>query len=469
VQVQVVDLRNLGDRIIVLGQRLFTTTSETTAMTSPSLTISFMRFGMIFGTLLFVSVSAFNSYSHSCLKTTGHLKRPVILKKYLIPVRHFRLLSSIEDIFGDVDDFLDFPDDERKRLSAGKSGSNRRSDKRKLVTINSEIDSLAYNCNRDNPEKAFRAEEMLMNLIEEANEGGLKPSVRTFSSVIKAYANAGNPSKAEDILKLMIEYSEVTQNNDHASLKNMTQFNEELLCRPNTIIFTNVINAWAQSKERNAARRADEILSWMKQMNKAGIPNVAPNTVTYATCINAWAKGKKVTEKCALRAEELLEEMEEERAKGSDVKPNTVAFTSVINAWGRSGSPKAIDRIQYIFDRMTELSAQGVDEIRPNSLTYNSVMSSYVKNNSPIAALTCEKLLNRMEILSSQGDRDVAPDTITYNVCINAWARSDDPSSAQHAEHILNRLESRYKEFGGRRLRPNDRSYNSCINAWVKV
>ena len=388
-----------------------------------------MIYDMLIISTLLSSASSFSSFQGS--KIVRSDEAGCIVRDICTNRRSRTSLQMSSDHSKSLDELLDAIEGEYKQTEI--ADKNARSVRRKLIAINSDIDALAYKCNEKTPEYAQEAETILMELIEDSKYSNIKPSVRSFSSVIKAYANAKNPDKAEAILKLLIDYSKTLEHSD-------SSFDDELACKPNTVIFTNVINAWSQSSRRNAAKRADELLDWMKQMSKAGVSDVAPNSVTYATCINAWSNLNKVTEACALRAEELLEEMEIEKASGNPhVKPNSVAFTSVINAWARSGSPRALERIEYIFERMIELYKDGNEDVKPNNLTFNSVMSAYVKNNIPNAGSMTEKLLNRMDAMSSEGDEEVEPDTISFNVCINAWARSDDPAAAQYAEHLLNR------------------------------
>ncbi len=54
--------------------------------------------------------------------------------------------------------------------------------------------------------------------------------------------------------------------------------------RPTTGIFNAVINAWARSKEKAAASRAEQILQWMDNLHRSN-PNiqVRPDKFTYNT------------------------------------------------------------------------------------------------------------------------------------------------------------------------------------------
>ena len=63
-----------------------------------------------------------------------------------------------------------------------------------------------------------------------------------------------------------------------------------------------------------------------------------PDTIIYSTVINAWAKQGN-----ALRAEAMLERMTNDYKSGNqNAKPNLRTFNSLMDAWAKSTSPEAI-------------------------------------------------------------------------------------------------------------------------------
>jgi hypothetical protein len=58
--------------------------------------------------------------------------------------------------------------------------------------------------------------------------------------------------------------------------------------RPNTYVFNTVINAWAKSKQPDAASKAEEMLIAMGQLHACGIPGLKPDAFTYTAVIDAW-------------------------------------------------------------------------------------------------------------------------------------------------------------------------------------
>jgi predicted Zn-dependent peptidase len=53
--------------------------------------------------------------------------------------------------------------------------------------------------------------------------------------------------------------------------------------KPTTGIFNAVINAWARSREKIAAVRAEQILEWMEKLYRNGNIDVKPDKYTFNT------------------------------------------------------------------------------------------------------------------------------------------------------------------------------------------
>jgi hypothetical protein len=60
--------------------------------------------------------------------------------------------------------------------------------------------------------------------------------------------------------------------------------------KPDTISFSTVLNAWANSRDPGAALRAEAILDRMQEINESGFTRVKPNKISFSSVINAWAK-----------------------------------------------------------------------------------------------------------------------------------------------------------------------------------
>lgn len=74
---------------------------------------------------------------------------------------------------------------------------------------------------------------------------------------------------------------------------------------PNTQTFRSVITSLGRSRQTRAAEKAEVILNEMESLSSQGLKNLSPNTIVYNAVIDAFAKSDSVSK--AYRAQLLLE------------------------------------------------------------------------------------------------------------------------------------------------------------------
>lgn len=84
-------------------------------------------------------------------------------------------------------------------------------------------------------------------------------------------------AKAEEILVLMQKMNEEGSENVF----------------PNTISFSSVLNAHANSNEKDSAQKAEKILRHMQRLFEAGNTLVQPNAICFATVIKAFSRSPR--------------------------------------------------------------------------------------------------------------------------------------------------------------------------------
>ena len=161
------------------------------------------------------------------------------------------------------------------------------------------------------------AEAVLNRMIEQYQQGDryVRPSVVSYSTVMRAWANHGNPYRAEAILNRLLEEEHEAANNT-----NTTRIVRSI--KPDRVMFNIAIDAWAKSSEDIAPLRAEALL---QKMERQDARDLKPDTVTYNTVVDVWSKsshrGEKENRIAAQRAVGILKRMErmyqegEERAK----------------------------------------------------------------------------------------------------------------------------------------------------------
>ena len=189
---------------------------------------------------------------------------------------------------------------------------------------------------------------------------GVKPA-RVYSGPVAALmikdlfksARDGYPLKAEEILQTM--QSQYEENND-------------LNYKPNTKIYTAVISAFANSKEIESGRKAEDLLEKLNDLK-----DVFPNKVTYSDVISALVKsGEK---NIVQRIEEILKKMEQGYMKGNKcLEPDTIIYNNVINALTKSGVYNSAEKAEELLDKMIQLYKEGNEKMKPDSWSFSTII-----------------------------------------------------------------------------------------------
>jgi hypothetical protein len=218
-----------------------------------------------------------------------------------------------------------------------------------------------------------KTEEMLERMIERYQSGDpdVRPNARCFNAAINAYAKSDLPDAAQQA-----EY--ILNRMDALYMAGLEE------AKPNSFNYNSLITAWANCGKRGgdayyevgySAQKAAEILDRMEQSFAYGDPACRPTTVSFNAVIDAYAKSG--LDDAAERAEEVLLRMEDLYEAGElDVKPNTRSFNSVINAWAKSSQrPDAAEKAQDLLDFMTRLYELGNDTVRPDVHSFCTVIN----------------------------------------------------------------------------------------------
>jgi len=165
-------------------------------------------------------------------------------------------------------------------------------------------------------------------------------------------------------------------------------------CRPNTIIYNAVIDAWSKSDDRNAYDHAKRVFRQMQEMGEAA----EPNALSYNSLINALAVSS-VPDK-ATKAFHLLIEMETMASQGNrNVAPDVFTYGSVMKACARtSGNQeskrKALRVALGTFDKLRSSS-----HLSASPLIYDPLFTTignaskgqeYIKLVSEVFKFCCE-------------------------------------------------------------------------------
>lgn len=157
-------------------------------------------------------------------------------------------------------------------------------------------------------------------------------------------------------------------------------------------------------------------------MYKKGNEEARPNLYSYSALVNAYAKSRDP--EAAQKAEDVLFGMYEAYRKGNkDLKPNTKLVTAVIDCWQRSGRRDAGEKAEALLNWLLNAYAETHDEdFLPNEYTFASTIAAWSKSRKLGKALRARLVLNRMIDLHESGQLSACPNTHCFTAVINSCA-----------------------------------------------
>ncbi|KAL3788273.1 hypothetical protein HJC23_011905 [Cyclotella cryptica] len=358
-----------------------------------------------------------------------------------------------------------------------------------IISYNSVLFCLARDASEARAKEALELFQALKNRYQHTKNEDIRPDEVTYGTVLHALAQVGMAREAEQILDTIEE-----------------EYGASGTVIPSLTIYNTVLNAWANSFERSAPRRAEFLLARMKSLSSTGKnPDIEPDTVSISTVMSCHARSK--TREGAERAEELLDQAIKSYSMGNaKVKPDSIMFNCAILGWAHCSSSNDGDhtrgkipaeRAEMLLQKLRTLRENNTLDIHPMAQTFNIVLDSWAKSERKDAASRAVALLREMpevgvtpdecsynsvlHAISKQEDptwvkraEEIFQETIrlnsmgmstisamTYNVMMNVYGKSSNKDGAERAEELLRTME----KLG---ILPGIISYNSCIDAYAR-
>jgi len=339
---------------------------------------------------------------------------------------------------------------------------------------------------RGNPvETSMVAQWILDQRMEEAYENrNVRPDSFLLTSVIRAWAKSGRmegPEMAEGILSLMHDLYD----------------NGWKESGPNLHSYAAVMNAWSHSRHPDGPDAIERLFERLKQTDT---PELRPNSIIYSIVIDAWSRCGTVrsTERAVQRLNEMIELSDTPGGNNDDrVIPTANNFSRVMYALVKNGRRKQAEILYKQLQTMYETT--GNEALRPNFECQKALLSAlsckdtarqaYVlleelievgmareggimptrsyfvdvlvaltKDPNPFTGATeSEKLLRRMVDIAthSSGFPDLMPDISTFIKVTLAWSKCREKLAVSRVTALLELLEDLYRETGSHTLKPN--------------
>ncbi|KAL7557445.1 hypothetical protein ACA910_009263 [Epithemia clementina (nom. ined.)] len=247
---------------------------------------------------------------------------------------------------------------------------------------------------------ALRAQNIFDLMVNRYEKGKSKvrPSNKAYTALIHAWAQAGNPSRAENVLnKMLLDYQE---GGNESAKPDLASFNVVLSAWESESRKTHGSNK-AQSGRNDPYDRACSILQLMNDLNESSSFSVLPDAASYATVISTLIHSQR-SDRDELARSYLKECTDRYKAGFQQCKPSFYMYGAIIQVLSR------------VLDGKTNAS---------NDL-----------------ALEIELYLDKLLALDEFDGRQVA---FAFNASLHAWMKlaSHIPEAVEHADHLFHRLE----------------------------
>ncbi|GAQ88274.1 putative Pentatricopeptide repeat domain containing protein [Klebsormidium nitens] len=278
---------------------------------------------------------------------------------------------------------------------------------------------VTYNALLNTGVKSRVEPQRLRDLLSEMREARLKPNNRTYTSLISAFAKAGDFDSAFSLLKEMRSEG----------------------ADPDTITYNVLIDSLGP------AGRAAEADALVQEMIQQGLQ---PSMSTYSILMKMHGRNKEWEQ-----MEGAFRSMQQ-----AGIEPDVIVYGTLMDAFGRAGE---WERAEKYFEEMQSAGLPG------NAAVFNGLIMGYGKSNQADKA---KALLHRM---SRAG---VAPTIVTYNAVLDAFAnekRVEDMEAVFRnlllGEHVPNLItwNTLLKGYGeAQRMKPLDDTLRKMTLAGVE-
>jgi pentatricopeptide repeat protein len=254
----------------------------------------------------------------------------------------------------------------------------------------------------------------------------LSPTAIEYNSLINAWAKAGDPIAAEQVLRQMTD-SQV---------------------QPDTISYTSVIQAWSQSGSAEAPERAQALLDDMEKSYRsqqqqqpqeqsndtATRCKLQPDVRLYATIMNLFAKSRRPEQAQALYDKLKNRSDQEHLHKHSWIRPDLILFNSLLDAWAKVGNGQHAEQL-------LRNHVNGSSGFLPDTVSFNTVLAAWSRSQDDQAAPHAEAVFRWMQHLYQSQQLHCRPDSISFKSTMRAWSKSKQPDAFHRVLLLLSELQ----------------------------
>ena len=262
---------------------------------------------------------------------------------------------------------------------------------------------------------------LLYHMLSLAKDGddSARPDAFSFHAVINGFIyskmrDAGR--RAESVLERGLEYAE----EDGGIMLEMKSF-------------TSILGYYGrQTKVIDSPYRAQYLLDRLISLYKAGFTHLSPHVSCFTNVMEAYAAQRH--RDAGEISEEILRTMIklQKHHNATNIEVNTGVMNSILYSWAECvGHEDAGERAEHILDLMEKKSGTGFHSMAPNYRSYNLVTKAWSTSNRRNKA---EKALTILERVKNNSRLRETPDEYIYSLVIHACAFSADSRPGSNTE-----------------------------------
>ena len=216
------------------------------------------------------------------------------------------------------------------------------------------------------------------------------------------------PDRAWQLLQEVVEVRRNPSVSEH-------RFRDVLL---DSWLFNAVILSWTRSRRgRDAAAKAEEILSLAVTLYDEGLMKGVPSKRTYAMVLDAWSRCEDGTGECAQRAHDILVDIIHLYRQGVPVEFNAVAFSTCVAARSRCANLKyAPEKAETILQELLSLHEEtGHVHFQPDLVHWDTMLMVWLK-----ATKRTESVNRCAEIIQTMQKHGCPPSIASYGKVLHA-------------------------------------------------
>jgi hypothetical protein len=330
-----------------------------------------------------------------------------------------------------------------------------------------------------------------------------KPTVKTYSKVVSAWANSRHKDALDRVMKILEAMREVDWSEEqldstafrkamvdmyvqamklcsfsrepekapHICYKMLSHLDDLVgLCNIKATklqkLYSNVIFAWAKSSRRDRVDRVEKLYLELQEKLRQACTDLDSQAFLHSSVYDAlftvYADAGDRTRSQELLSKMLTEYMENREKVFDDslgpAKPTVKMLNSVILACSRH--PRSTKAAEEYFQLISELGTWCSSlRMNPDIVSYNALLSAFGETNDMEMAEKGDQYFQKL-----RNDGSIMPTTVTYNMALLLWVNVSSPKALIRAHALLSEMEVS-NDF---RIKPDYKSYNIYMSMLKK-